>query len=300
MRSIWGRPTPCPPFQPCKAADVAGVTRRIMTVVVPAAAVLILSAACAAQPQAGPARVDDALVEQAPKTGPAGLGGFAALPGEAVKSTDVIVDKCKPKPGPPYQIGAVGSFGGGSVTIIDGVKVSGISGHFCAVATVVAAPKDTHPNATVCANLVAPPEGLQFDDVETELNLIPGVTSIIGKVSITPEALSAYICDDGTPGELKLNTVIQAAAVPELFGTECHVGPLQAEVTATFTGPLSSVKATLSSKPFKVTAVQASAKCPEGLARNTNEILGLPLEQSVEGLSIGTAAALYLPQQPTP
>jgi hypothetical protein len=258
-------------------------------------ALVLAASGCAAQPSAGPAPSGDALV-QGPS--PTGLGGFGAL--SATPVGDVIVPQCRPRSGAPYQIGAVGTFGGGSVKITDTVSVSGISGSFCAVATVVAAPQDTHPNAKVCAKLVAPKDGLRFDRVGTEISIIPGVTSRIGQVDVTPEAFSAFICDDGVPGELRLDTVIRASAVPELFGTRCEVGPLAATVTGAFTGPLSGASATLTSEPFRVAAVQpAPPVCPQALADSTNEILGLPLDASAAGLTITTVAQLYLaPYEP--
>ncbi len=259
-----------------------------------AACLVLLTSACATQATtSAPARtVDDALVQQqAP--GAAALGGFAALQAAGqVPSAGVIVPECVPRSGAPYQIGAVGSFSGGSVKVIDGVSVSGISGRFCAVATLVAAPP-THPTAKVCAQLVAPKSGLQFDPVQTDINLIPTVTSVIAQVQVVPETFTAYVCDDGVPGVLALSTTIQASAAPQVFGTRCEVGPLQAAVTGTFTGPLTNATATLTSGAFPVQAVQAGPLCPEGLARNTNAILGLPLSKSVAGLSITTTAALY-------
>jgi len=257
--------------------------------------VAALASGCATAPGAlPPAPAQDTLVPAPVPVAPTALGGFGALAGAPVPSSSVIVPDCVPRSGPPYQIGAVGSFGGGAVTVIPGVSVSGISGRFCAVATLVPAPA-SHPTATVCAELVAPKDGLQFDPVETRINLIPTVTTVIGNVAVSPEAFSAFLCDDGEPGQLKLDTTIKASAVPRVFGTECLVGPLQASVTGTFTGPLTGVTATLVSGTFPVSAVQPAPLCPAGLAQNTNEILGLPLAQSVGGLSITTNAALYLP-----
>jgi hypothetical protein len=256
-----------------------------------ALAVLAGLTACASPPGAAPApgRTDDTL------TAPAALGGFGALRANAVPSGDVLKPDCVPHSGPPYQIGAVGSFGGGSVTLVDGVSVSGIAGRFCAVATVVPAPPDTHPTAKVCAQLTAPEDGISFDPVQARLSLIPGVTSVISAVTIAPRAFSAFVCDDGTPGQLRVDTVIQAAAVPQVFGTACQVGPVQASVTGSFSGPLSAATATLSSGPFPVAAVEPGPLCPAGLAQNTNAILGLPLQSSAAGLTISTTAALYLP-----
>ncbi len=255
-------------------------------------AVLAVALTACAAPGASPTTRtshDDTL------SAPAALGGFGALRGTAVPSGDVIKPDCVPRSGAPYQIGAVGSFAGGSVTIVDGVSVSGISGRFCAVATVVAAPPDTHPDAKVCAQLTAPEDGITFDPVDAVLSLIPGVTSVISQVSVAPRAFSAFVCDDGTPGQLRVDTVIQAAAVPQVFGTACQVGPIQAAVTGSFTGPLSAARATLTSGPFPVSAVEPGPLCPAGLAQNTNTILGLPLQSSAAGLTISTTAALYLP-----
>lgn len=256
---------------------------------------VVLTTGCAAT-TAGAVRPDDRLVDQdVPGAGPDGLGGFAALPSDEPVG-DLIKDDCRPRSGPPYQIGAVGTFGGGSVRITEAVSVSGISGRFCAVATVEPPPPDgSHPLAKVCTHLVAPQDGLEFDDVRTEITIIPGVTSVIGKVDIEPVAFDAFVCDDGEPGQLKLDTTIRASAAPELFGTRCLVGPIEAVVTGSFTGPLTNARATLSSDRFPVHAVQAEPPaCPQGLAQNTNIILGLPLQASAAPLTINTAARLYL------
>jgi len=83
--------------------------------------------------------------------------------------------------------------------------------------------------------------------------------------------------------------------VPQVFGTACQVGPIQAAVTGSFSGPLSVATATLTSGPFPIAAVEPGPLCPPGLAQNTNAILGLPLQSSAAGLTISTTAALYLP-----
>lgn len=232
----------------------------------------------------------------------ASYGGFAALAGP-VPSSSVIVPDCVPHSGPPYEIGSVGSFNGDPVTLYPGVTTSAVTGTFCARATLVAPPPDgSHPNAHVCTQLIAPTTGIKFNDVTTSINYIPGVTSVIARVKVVPTAFSAYVCDDGVPGQIRVDTVIQATAVPSLFGTSCAVGPLQASVTGSFTGPLTDAVATLTSAPFFVAAVQPTPLttnpqdpyCPAGLATATNDILGLP-RTSQSGLTIRTTTGLYLP-----
>ena len=263
--------------------------------VVPGLLVLLISG-CAAGPAAG------APHPQAQGTvAPAAYGRFASLSAAPTPPADTLPADCRPRSGAPYQIGAVGTFSGGSVQITEGVSVSGISGRFCAVATLEAPPPD-HPDAKVCTHLVAPRDGLGFDPVDTTLDIIPGVQSRIGQVTVDPQAFSAFFCDDDTPGQLQLDTVIRASAVPELFGTRCDVGPIAASVTGALSGPLTAATATLTSGAFPVAAVRADPPaCPAGLATSANAILGLPRTASAAGLRITTTAQLYLaPYDPLP
>ena len=209
-----------------------------------------------------------------------------------------VVPACQLTPGLPFALGVAGTFSGPGLTIKDGVTISKISGRLCGTATVEAPPPD-HPTATVCTHLKAPAAGQDFDDLSTSISIIPGVTSDIAKVGVRPVDLDAYFCDDGTagpPGQLQVNTVVRASAVPELFGTGCLVGPLEAPASGTLSGPLGAASVTLKSDRFAVNAVQPGAACPDGLADNTNAILGLPLPRTTDGLTIDTKAGLYLPR----
>lgn len=214
-------------------------------------------------------------------------------------SAAAVTPACDPTaPGypPGFHLGAVGSFSGGRIDVTSGVAVDKIAGTLCGVATVVPPPAD-HPTATVCTQLRVPAAGQQFQDVGTSISKIPGVVSVVSPVQVAPEDLVAYFCNDtGAPdGVLTLAATLRASAVPQLFGTSCLVGPIEAPVTATLQGPLSHVSAALSSPPFPIDAVQPSATCPAGLASSTNTILGLPLARSAGGLSLGTTNAVYLP-----
>ena len=278
------------------------MTRLRRGVLVGAGLALALGATSCAAPAAAPgpdSRTEqDVLQDQ----DGAALGGFAALPRTAVvPSEEVLIDACVPRSGPPYQLGVIGSFSGGGLTIVDGVTVSDIRGRFCGVATVVPPPPE-RPEAKVCAQLTVPvtadAAGVRFDDLSTTLQLIPGVSTVIGNVAVRPEEFSAFVCDDQEPGPISLSTTILASAAPQLFGTSCDVGPLVAEVTGSLSGPLRELRGRLTSDPFRVQAVQASPTCPRGLADNTNAILGLPIEESVTGLTLDVVAQVYRPADP--
>lgn len=224
-----------------------------------------------------------------------GVDPKAVPVGAPAGSQSSIVPACVPPPGPPFRLGVVGAFTGPGLRVTNGVTISKISGTLCGTATVIAAPQDTHPGATVCTELRAPGVGQQFQSLETTLDIIPGVTSEVAKVSVAPQDLVADVCDDGVDGQININTVVRASAVPELFGTGCLVGPLEAPSTGALSGPLRQATVRLSSAPFAINAVQPSTPaCPSGLATNTNQILGLPLTHTTDGLTIDATAGLYL------
>lgn len=254
-----------------------------------AGAALLLTLTACATPATDARRAPETVPGSA-QPGPAAMGGFAQAAARPV--TDVLVPECVPRSGPPYQIGVVGSLTASPLTIIPGVDVTGLTGVFCAVGTLVNAPPD-RPEAKVCAELVAPKNGIKLDPVSTKLNIIKGVTSVLGQVTVEPESFTAFICDDDEPGPLALATTIRASAVPQTFGTACLVGPLAAAATGQIVGPLRNATATLTSPPFPVTAVQENPLCPLGLAQNVNQILGLPLAASVTGLSVRSTTTVY-------
>jgi hypothetical protein len=199
---------------------------------------------------------------------------------------------CVPHVGPPYQIGAVGRFYGGTFTMGSGVNVNNIGGTFCAVATVVS---PIEPGAQICANFVAPSNGMQFNPLTATINIIPGVTTYIGHITMSVGSISAYVCDNAAPGPITLQTHVTASAGAPLLGSDCSIGPLTVPVTGELQGPLDPgpATATLTNLPFTIPTLPVSSECPAGLADAADSILALP--SGLGHITVSAAVSVYVP-----
>lgn len=197
------------------------------------------------------------------------------------------------------QIGAYATFTG-SVTIkspYGPIADASLSGSVCGIATVINRPPGdcTSPggqDASLHLNL--PADGEHIDIPGVNITMIPNLSIPITHITVVPTAITATVCAVAAPGPIKQTVTATLPADAQVFGASCVLTasvPVRVEIY----GPLSGFTITGTNLPFVIPPLRSSPSCTSNLTSVADKLLGLPLAQPANEITITGHGLAYQP-----
>jgi hypothetical protein len=197
------------------------------------------------------------------------------------------------------QIGVYATFSGTATinNLYGPIANATLSGSICGIATVINRPSDqcTSPPAQDAAlELNLPADGERIDIPSVTITLFPDLPIPITHITVVPTAITSVVCAVAAAGPIKQTVTASFPVDAQTFGASC-VLTVTVPVAAQIYGPLSGFTISGSNLPFVIPPIQASSSCPSNLTSVADSLLGLPLAQPANEITITGSGLAYQP-----
>ena len=197
------------------------------------------------------------------------------------------------------QIGVYATFRG-TATIkspYGPVADANLSGSVCGIATVINRPTGectSPPGQYASLRLYLPADGEHIDIPAVNITLFPDLSIPITHITVVPTAITATVCAVPAPGPIRQTVTASLPANAQTFGASC-VLTATVPVAAEIYGPLSGFTISGTNLPFAIPPLQSSPSCPSNLTSVADKLLGLPLAQPANEITITGTGLAYQP-----
>jgi hypothetical protein len=197
------------------------------------------------------------------------------------------------------QIGVYATFRG-TATInspYGAVANATLSGSICGIATVINRPDNectSPPDQEVSLHLNLPADGEHIDIPAVNIVMFPNLPIPITHITVIPTAITATVCAVAAPGPIRQTITASLPANAQTFGASC-VLTATVPVAAQIYGPLSGFTISGTNLPFVIPPLKSSPTCPTNLTSVADKLLGLPLAQPANEITITGTGVAYQP-----
>ncbi len=257
------------------------------------APILVLGAAC------GPVRASVAPRPPSRLQNPSGELISSLRLASAIDLPPLPPDCIPSSTGSQPQIGAYATFTG-AATIKNPygpIADATLSGSVCGIATVINRPPHecTSPSDQYASlHLNLPADGEHIDIPSVDITMFPNLSIPITHITVVPTSITATVCAVAAPGPIKQTVTASLPAEAQVLGASCVLTatvPVKAEIY----GPLSGFTISGTNLPFVIPPLKPSPSCPSDLTSVADKLLGLPLAQPANEISITGTGLAYQP-----
>jgi hypothetical protein len=197
------------------------------------------------------------------------------------------------------QIGVYATFSG-AITIkspYNPIAEATLSGSVCGIATVINRPPNectSPPGQGASLRLNLPADGEHIAIPAVNITMIPNLSIPITHITVVPTPITAIVCAVAAPGPIKQTVIASLPADAKVFGASCVLRttvPVKAEIY----GSLGGFTISGTNLPFVIPPLQPSPSCTSNVTSVAGKLLGLPLAQPANELTITGTGLAYQP-----
>ena len=167
----------------------------------------------------------------------------------------------------------------------------------CGIATVINRPATectSPPDQHASLHLNLPADGEHIDIPAVNITMFPNLSIPITHITVVPTAITATVCAVAASGPIKQTVTASLPADAQVFGASCVLTatvPVRVEIY----GPLSDFTISGTNLPFVIPPLQPSPSCTSNLTSVADKLLGLPLAQPANEITITGTGLAYQP-----
>jgi hypothetical protein len=172
-----------------------------------------------------------------------------------------------------------------------------LNGSVCGIATVINRPSGectSQPVQDASLQLNLPADGEHINIPAVNITLFPNLPIPITHVTVVPTPITAIVCAVAASGPIKQTVTASLPVDAQTFGASC-VLTATVPVAAQIYGPLSDFTISGTNLPFVLPSIQPSPSCPSNLTSVAGKLLGLPLSQAANEITITGTGLAYQP-----
>ncbi len=257
------------------------------------APILVVCAAC------GPVRASIASRPSSRLQNASGELISSLLLASAINLPPLPSDCIPSSTGSQPQIGTYATFTG-SVTIkspYGPIADATLRGSICGIATVINRPPNactSPPGQYTALHLNLPADGEHIDIPSVNITMLPNLSIPITHITVIPTSITTTVCAVAAPGPIKQTVTASLPADAQVLGASCVLAatvPVKVEIY----GPLSGFTISGTNLPFVIPPLRHSPSCPSDLTFVADKLLGLPLAQPANEITITGTGLAYQP-----